>query len=440
MAAYVNSVLSLAFLLSLWGCGEDQNFNQIFVDDGQKKAFDHLLATAQTKYDKGNYSEAADLAQQVVNKDGENEDAIVMLGYSKMAMAGADIINIAKNLVDQNAGTHICEGGEMKEVDSSTTSTATSDAENNPLEQLLCAFNVTDEQKALLILDNNESTDADGNVVVKGESDNTLFTDYPVDLPKLAGDARESGNAAITKINEVITLVCPFVKESAKVLVANGNDEDDARHLCTASTRPRHASAKVAFIWAVAHLVEAVWFNTIVVNDVDMLSQRVEALEGSLALNTTTNISQYLGGLAEMVDVLDVVMPSTSNASNPSMMNAMINNLYATVAAFTAVDGMPSSVTSSLDGFLTKIKASANKVKDSTSSASSNTGASTAGLKEQLNDGLAKELETQITNNKSDFSAEELSQACEAYDSFSSEEISACNGVAAPTTSIQDAY
>src|SRR5690606_37195172 len=109
---------------------------------------------------------------------------------------------------------------------------------------------ITDEDVAI-ISEEHDSADLD------------RFADYVVFYPMSMTDARaaaaEQGMKILSAANSAIQFVCPFVDDAVRI-------EGDPRHSadqCPPTENPRLSRSKSHFIWAFAHLAEALAYYSV---------------------------------------------------------------------------------------------------------------------------------------------------------------------------------
>ena len=367
--------LSALLLLAPLTVGCDTNFTQYFASEDQKNSMEQSLIEAQYEYDQGNYDEALSVALDVYNENPSSEEASLRLGYIYLSKAGLDAFNLASGLIDQGKS----EDGEDK-----TASLFTSIAD-------VIGVNLTE----VTALSSNTTT-----------SDTTGVTVYN---PSTVTDARSSASAIVGNLNEAVSYLCPFVDDSAKLL--DGDALYDERHdatNCPPTEYARELSGKANFAFALAHLGEAITFYSVLFyTDEGELKPNLERhVEGISSL--TGDPTAYLTELTELETTIDAFFPSGTDADG-SMINQVFNNLEVTNRSFSAIAGLPASVTKSITDAITDLRTKT----DELSSASANT----AAMKKSFTKGIAKSLATQI--NSSSATGQDLIDICEKFDSIS---------------------
>lgn len=417
------SILILTFLtLSFTNCSEDQNgFKDIFVDEGQKDAIDHILSEAQFEYDDGNYDEALKIADEVLAINPNNEEAILLKGYVYLAKGGIGTFELAEKLID------------LSEDDDETNLRFASSSSNEAGDFLddLGSLIADNEDIDKMYLDPNE-IDYE-NTKIKGSE----YGDGNIKFPKKASIAREDANF-LENINDAIEIICPFVNEAAKVITSTESSEIDDRHLttkCPPYTGTKRSPGKIHFLWALAHLGEAIAFNYVIFPSVTTITNKVTDIENDAPSQGQLNVTQltkYINDIGELSAVVDAIFPTGETAEKDAMLTAIFNNLTAVGNGFGQMPGIPKEVTESIDDALSKLKETKDslkkKITDNAGSAESVSGASA--LKDQFFEDVAKKVGDKLEANTTELNKSgnetQKKEACDAYKSLTSVPISIC--------------
>ncbi len=361
------------------------------------------LSKAKILYDKGQYVDALSAAERAYELDSENEIIAVVLSSIHMALAGIDTFQLVQRMILNNEGENLIA----------------SDAAGN-LTSLSSLVGVSTNELDLLTLENNEKNG------VQGAPESGLFKDLPVLLPKSAPDARLTGGDTVFHIHKAITVLCPFVEEAVKITEGSG-DIRHRRDVCEPLGQHKYRG-KSHFNWAFAHLTEALLFHTIVLyapsGDQPNLQMRGAILDDS---NQVQDLEQYISALNELAVVTDIILPTSAEESENSMLLAMFNDLDAASRAFASLSGIPESITSGIISSLQDLKSQRSQIERPESSQNS----SSQALKSQLTAKLAKEIREQVTTR---FETENLNESekqdiCAAYNSISTEAFTQCEGL-----------
>jgi len=383
------------------GCSEGSNVNQIFVNKSEcTKDVRCLMDEAQFLYDSGDFDGAQEKGAQAHAIDPTNEEVAVLMGYVHLSLAGMDAIQLAQRLTEQNTDEE---------------KTEESDA-NSSLQSLANAIGMPESDFTVLTLDGNTSGD------IKGESEVDAFADYKVLLPKTAAEARKAATKTTANLQKAIEYICPFIAADAKQTGAEG-DPRHSESYCTPTTNTIRNAPKSHFLWALAHLTEAVAFYNVALYAPDgsnpNLIKRADALQ-----TATLSIPDYLTAITELSDVVDLILPTTGAAATESMLNFIFTDLVTTQLAFGTIAGIPEDLTKSLTTSIAALKAQ----RDTIANKGGYNGSTTA-MKDQMTKGLANTLRVQIqTKTESgEFTPEQKSEACEAYQKVSTQEFSVCD-------------
>ncbi len=359
----------LLMVLGLSGCG-DTNFNEmLLVSEGQKKASDQLLLEARYSYDKGNLGKAMSLVDQADRINPYNEDTLVLKAYIYLSQAGLDAFSISKNLIAQS------------EKKSETTSS--SDKTSESFSALGTLMNLTSDDLSKM---GTPTPVASANNIV-------LYYPFP------AAEARAGGSATITSLNQAIATLCPLISDAAK-------SSDDERHVCDEGPYPIQRTAKSNFAWALAHLGEAIAFYTVVLYDDGNLVPNIQDVASGIDRN---DISKLVARVTTLQAAVNSIFPTGTDA-NKSMLNALFDDLDTTNRGFSAIAGIPASVTKSVSDTIENLRAQISKIGGSLDDAS----AQNEALRNSLTKGLSTDLKSKIEASTS-LSNDDKIKACCAY-------------------------
>ncbi len=401
-----NLLIAVVLPFVLMACSEGTNINQLFVNKEQKEAADYSYERAQYFFDRGEYDKAKEYAEKVFAINEENEEAAVLLSYIYLGLARVDIFDLADNLIDQSKG----ESAPTTEENKSAVAA---------LDKLSGVIGLENEDRQAM-------ADADNVVVVdgrtvKGKSTNPLFNDLDVTLPKEASDAREANSKLLLNLNHAIETICPFINDSAKILKSATRSDEDARHSaskCVPSNGPRRLGAKTHFVWAFSHLTEAIAFNSLMSELIEVLNKRGAAISQNNG-KATVNAQQYVDGLIEIVDLVNVMLPTDPVQSANSMLITTFNDLETASLGFGEIAGIPDDITKSINESLAKLKSSSQAV-------GGNQNGNAAALKDQLLGGLTTKIRDEMTKRDTEFSPAQKTKACGAYKSITTQKFPLC--------------
>ncbi len=419
-------VISLSSLLGLIGCGENTNPNGMFLTtDAKSESLADLFSEAERQYDLGNYGKALNLAQKALDKSPGNEAVSILIGYIHMSMAGIDAFKLVTDLIDQSATESASTATGQS---ASTDSCSDSDGAVKSLCKLGKVIGLTNNDKVLLTnsaaslnLD-DDSADAD----TSGER-----------IPKKASEARTAGVVLVTGVNQTIKDICPLVSESVKILISGDQSRtnDDPRHVlsaCTPSKLPLNLKAKAHYLWAFAHLTEAIAYYTVFSEQLTNAQKQIDSL------NSSDPIS-FIKNLSTVSKLVDAILPTDASISADTMLTAIFNDLEAAANGFKEIPGMPENITSSITKALTELK---EKIKTLSSKAnggstSTNTDNTAAVLKDQFTAQVSTEVQNKLKNSDGSLNslgqqiaqdAEKKAALCTAYSQITTGQIDGlCN-------------
>lgn len=386
-------ILPLGILAS---CGEDSNFNSFFfADEGKTETVAEILAEADAEYNLGNFGDAQQLAEKAYNKDPNNEEAAVLLGYIYMSLAGVDSFQLASSLIEQSA----------TETAKTKTGTATSSSDCDSSDGAV---------KALCQLGDILGLTADDSKKLTTDSGSASYR-----FPKQASEAREAQVKVIELVNKAISYICPFVNTEAKVLIANDSSRssDDSRHAasaCKEGTKSGLLDAKSHYIWAFSHLIEGIAFYAVFTEQLTPLQAEIEGLD-------TSNPLTFVTELATISTAIDTILPTEAEKASDSMLTAIFNDLDAAALAFGQIPGIPESITSSITEAVAELK---EQTKGISTDSIEGGDASAAAMKDQLTTEITSEVQSKITNADGSLtelgqeitaSEEEKAEFCTAY-------------------------
>lgn len=429
----LGAVGSIWLALSVTACGPDSNIMGFLVFAADKTSHEYLLFEAETYLNQGDYSAAIAYGEQAYALDPGHEGTAAVLGFSYLGLAGADPFTLATTIASQASDGGDAAGGDtaasvtVAQLLTAAQDTAAEESgTSNPLGALAEVLGLSDAELEQITLPGNQLELEDG-TVVEGAPSAGLFKDYPVLLPKAASEARAAA-ITLTRINRAIAVVCPFVNPAARLTGASG----DSRHgeaACPTSAKTKTQASKIHFVWAFAHLTEAIAFNAVVMYDPTGAGPNLQRRTEALGDSESVGIAAYVSGVSELAAVIDVVFPTDPSQSADSMLTGMVNDLEATSRAFDLLPGMPAAMTSSIKSSLAQL--AEQKAKIQQSGAVSDEEASSSALKDTLTEELGKNLEEQITTKVADgeVTDEQKAAVCAAYSQISTEAIAACEGL-----------
>lgn len=372
----------------LLGCGESSNINGFMMSGQQKAAIDILLFNAQKAYDQGDFETAEKLSDQAYEINPDNEEAAILSGYVNLSLGGIDAFQLAKGLIDKSS--------------KSATNANAGDA-LSPIASVLGL----------------SSTDVTTNLGDLQKSSVSLFANLPIVKPNCAEDARSKMDK-LTRVNKAIQRVCPFVKDAVRI-------SGDTRHgeaACKPTSQNLRFVSKGNFLWALAHLTEALAFYSVfsysTTNDgVSNLQGRVNAVS-SFKPTSLTEIQTLVDASSELASSVETVLPLPSAggcAGKTNQMTAMLNDLKSTSLAFASLAGVPEKLTKSITAAIEKVEQFSKNVPAGDQALQAQSDA----LKGQLTKAIASKLAdkiTQLKNENSNVTTEDINKLCTSFNTI----------------------
>ena len=383
----ISLVFGAACLMT--ACGS-ANFNSIFTSGEQKEALDQLLISAQFEFDQGNNDEALEITAKALKINPYEEKTLVLRAYTYLSKAGLDAFSLSKNLIEQSE--------DKKTTTTTTTTAASGDATSDNLNSLSSLIGLGDSDFELL-----------------GTKDETTGT--KIYLPKSRTVAREAASAIIENIDQAVKTLCPIIQ--------TGSPKDstkDPRHSCDPSPSVIQGRAQSHFVWALAHLGEAIAFYSVVLYD----DKKTNAQGASLGPNiqrvssslNQADFGKFLTDLTALSNAINKIFPTAPADAADSMLNAMFNDLKVTSLAFAAMGGVPESVTKSINDSITNLESRVSKVSTTTDAgATSDAAKQNAAIRNALTTTVADDLNKKIAG----LQGEQKSQACTLFKSINSD-------------------
>jgi len=357
----IKLALVIANLFTFVACGSSSNLNKIFGSSDPTSR--RLLIEAKAAYNDGDYETAESLINDILVHNADDEDAAVLLGYVYLSQAGMDPFSLAQKLID-NASTSTGLAGSTSNASTLLTS-------------LGSLVNMTADTYALLGTKKTDDTYS-GNA------------DYPVLLPKSVTSDLRNSVPTLAIMNKAVKNLCRFVSSDAK------NTTGDERHApanCGTTPITPRLTAKSHFIWAFAHLTEALVFQSTLQyakdkngnNNADGIANIQKRAD--LVKNGSLSTANLVSAMADLSSAVSSIF-DTSSAS--SQISTTLVAFDITSRAFGAIAGMPASVSSGVTKSMESLKSSAG-------GASSSSSAQAGQLRVQMTSGLATSVSSKIS-------------------------------------------
>lgn len=378
------------FLLLL-GCAPESNVYTAMTPKDQWQAYDAQISLGQAYYDNGNFEKALFHAEKAYALN-DSEQSAVLLGYAYLANAGITPFTLVEKL--NVAGTE-SSGEEEEEVDDSSQSQEDSGSDDS-LSLLNDIIGLSPDEFSLM-----------GTV-------NYDIPELPIIEPSCAGKAR-SVVRKLELVNKAVSVICKFV--DAQILLA-----EDRRHRCNSSEVGRQHRAESHFLWAFAHLIEALIFNSVLTYNTTGTSKsnlelRVNEIQ-DIKIESPQDITELVNSIDNLANTVDAVLQVTGFCSEEfpqTQLLAMVNDLISVSFAFSRMPGIPEGMTDTINSSIEKIRV----VKESSQGA--------AGTKEQAEAAkgdLTKSMSEVVGKaldqvKKSDLPSGQVDEICGSYDRIS---------------------
>jgi hypothetical protein len=385
-------LLLVALLLS--ACNSETNLIGRTVPDDHHDSYFYNLDMARALYDGGRAKQARKYALKAFSMDPDSEEASLLLGYIDLSLAGGDPFTLAKALMEVEQA----KKDAAAKTDSQTTP-ATSSGESgasDTLGSVKAAIGITDEELALL----GRRDDSD--------------PELPVIIPKCAEDARAAVER-LTFVNEAIRAVCPFVDDDIR-------SEADYRQICDESTRVRRFSAKAHFLWAFAHLTEALAFNSVLTfsgsDSTDKRSNMEKRVTKVQSQDTSTpeGITSLLDSLKGVEATVNAIFPASglcSDTAPTSQLRATLNDMLAVDIAFSRISGVPDKIVASIRKSMTKITGLGGQ-----GGVGSQLAAMKADFTKKISGGLSTKVDQLVSNPDNPLPADKKDEICSILSSI----------------------
>ncbi len=383
------ALFSVALAGMLVACGSSSNLLGLTVPDEHRDTFDALLDLARASYDRGALDEALKYAEKAYLFDPLSEDAAVLYGFVNLSLAGGDPFSLAKDLIRSSATKSDKKAALADDGDTSDTL--------NALKKTIGIS--TAELELMGTLDASDP-------------------ELPLLIPKCVEQLRETV-PRLVHVNRAIRAVCPFVDLEVRIA-------GDYRQGCDATKGERRSANQAHFMWAFAHLTEALAFNTILTyatvdpegkkSNLELRVEKIKALDTS----DTANLSTFLGAMTTVQKTLDGILPAggkCSEAEPTSQLRATLNDMLAVDAAFGQMDGLPPTVGASIQKAMAKIK---DTQQNGGQAGGNQTKAMRADFTKKMSKSLGDKVDAITNDPNRPIPAEQKSQLCSALAVISS--------------------
>ncbi len=400
--------LQSGLLFVLAGCSPATNIMGFIAAPSAAEDAGALLSRSKIRLDQGDYAGALSDAEKALKLAPDCAACAIQVGYAHLGVAGLDLFQLARKMLEKD----------KTEEEASTTLTESGNA-SGQLSALASLVGLTAADYLAITLSGNRLGD------LEGAPASGPFQKLPVYLPKTAPEARESDSQTLQHIAEAIAVICPFMPEAVKLL----GDEGDGRHVdetCTKEGQSGTARSNGLFIWAIAHLVEAIAFHQLVLFATDggapNLQKRALVLEDRSVI---TSLTDYIKAVRDLAAVVDIILPTEKSAARASMLTAMFNDLQTVSLAFQNMPAVPAEISEGIVKAIVDLQGQKSQI----SSPKNDQDQSSVAFKDQLTEGLATELKKQITSKfeSGQVSDQERVDLCSAYRQISTQAFASCD-------------
>jgi tetratricopeptide (TPR) repeat protein len=351
LVEFVIVVLSLG----IYGCGSSTNLNQLWL--GSEDGVDTLIVECRVAYDQGDFDLAEEKCEKAVEINPDNEDANILMGYVNLSRGGIDPFRLARELISiSDSGKDDGASLQGDDDDDGEATDSASDA-SSTLQSLGNLINLSDADIASLSSKLEQCAEGVASTDEAPCLTTDLFLETPVFQPKtITGEVRASVEV-LDYMSKAIEKVCGYVSPSVKV-------EGDTRHTCERSELATN-NAKGHFLWAFAHLTEALVFQTVLLYS----SAEPDPETGKQTSNFqagANNLNEFDGGLTDFAARIDDMKTATDTVFNiageGSMIDTTLSALDAVNKAFGVLSGLPEKITSRITGAMSKIRETGEKL------------------------------------------------------------------------------
>lgn len=347
---FSRTIISLCLITI--SCGGNSNLLRAISSNDQILTYENYADSAKAAYNQGHYEKAWILATKAYQLSPGGESISILLGYIGLSLGGGDPFRLAKAMVNANKSEQNGERSAFIERSSilrmlMQDSTPKSD---NLLNSRSTSSTLASFQKAIG-LTNDE-------LEQMGEKDLT-DPELPILKPKCVEYLRRD-IPRLLYLDQTIRLVCPFVDPSARI-------KTDYRQNCEPFDGTRADQNKAHFLWAFAHLTEALAFNTVLTystrdsdgskSNLELRAEKVRRLQ----TNDPESLERFLGAVKGLESATDAVLPRTnscSDAAPTSQLRATLHNLLAVNAGLARLSSIPKNIVSSINAATEKLSSS----------------------------------------------------------------------------------
>ncbi len=404
--------LPLLLPLLLLSCSESTNIMGLIAAPFVDTDAGALLSRSRIRLDAGDYEGALRDAEASLTLAPDCGACAVQAAYCHLGVAGLDMFQLARKMIEKNeasAETQLDTESESGNASGQLTALAS-----------LVGLGLSDYE-AITLPGNRQGE-------LEGAPSTGPFRSLPVFLPKTAPEARASDSPTLLHIARAVEIICPFMPSPVKIL----GDQPDIRHgdaSCLRDEEIDKAGSNALFVWAVAHLVEAIAFHQVVLYTQDGVTPNLQKRAAILeSRSEITSLTEYVLAVKDLAAVVDIILPTEASAARASMLTAMFNDLQTVSLAFQNMAAVPEDLSKGIVDAIAELQGQKEKIGSSGGSASGKDEGAVA-FKDQLTEGMATELKKQISSkiDSGQLSEQERTDLCSAYRQISTQAFASCD-------------
>lgn len=423
--SFVTGLLLLLLALLLPGCSETTNIMGFIAAPGTEHDAGALLSRSRIRLDAGDYAGALRDAEASLALAPDCGPCAVQVGYCHLGVAGLDMFQLARKLIEKNEVAEETSGALGSRGGSKVFGRLASSADSNASGQLASLASLvglgSSDYEAITLPGNRQGE-------LEGAPTSGPFRDLPVYLPKNSVEARDSDSPTLYHIARATLVLCPFMPASVKIL----GEQPDIRHgaeSCQTDEEIGRPGSNALFVWAVAHLVEAIAFHQVVLYTQDGVTPNLQKRAAILeSRSEIPSLTEYVKAVKDLAAVVDIILPTDAGAARASMLTAMFNDLQTVSLAFQNMAAVPEDVSKGIVDAIAELQGQKDKIGSAGGSADGKDQGAVA-FKDQLTEGMATELKKQISSkiDSGQLNEQERTDLCSAYRQISTQSFASCD-------------
>lgn len=404
---------------ALLQCGGESNLFYLTLPAQQEAAFDVELAKARSYYNSGSTVLALEHAKKAASLNPDSEKAAMLLGYIYLELAEMSPYKIVAKLNEDKSSD--------EEETSSTETGEESNNENSPEQNEGGDPSESNETQDESSEDKNEESSSEslgeltGIVGLTNAEFSLLGTidvndpSLPIIIPSCAGEARNAVYK-LRMVNQAILAICKFVDKD--ILIG-----EELRHRCISNKNIRAHRSENHFLWAIAHLTEALTFYSVLLYSSDgtasNLEKRSEKIELDIknASNSIEGIQTMITSLDSFATIIDSIFQLSGVCSEKhpqTQVVALVNDLISVSMAFSRLNGVPKSIVNKIEKAIKRI----NDIRKRTQGVAASKEQATS-IKEDITKKMAKALDSAVGDlDPNNLSTEQKNNLCASLKSI----------------------